>query len=1193
MAEFTQKHREIAIGTPLGDDVFLIQSLKASERIGDMFLFEADLLSLEDVAAEDIIGKNVSIRFNCGDSMRFFNGYVKEFTFVSKGKEFSEYRAAVVPWLWFLDQNQDCRIFQNLAIPEIIEEVFKSRNISDYQLSLSGSYDKLEYCVQYRESDYNFIKRLMEFAGIYFYFEHQQDKHVLVICDSSNAHSTFEDYEKIKFKLESDQEYEEVIVSWQRKMSVLPNKVEMKDYNFQNSKQDLLSKSDCEGKGVDGNMGRFFYPAGFEEMAAGDKVADIRLQQIRAGEEVCIGKSYSKGLRPGYIFKMEGCPQQGQNREYLTLETNYKIEAGGFETGLRAHDISYHCNFKTMPTEIDYRLPPTAEHPRIEGPQTAFVTGPSGDEIYTDKHGRVKVVFHWDRYGKPDENSSCWVRVSQGLAGNKWGMIALPRVGQEVIVEFEEGDPDRPIITGRVYNGQNAAPYSLPKNKTISTSKTNSSKGGGGFNEIRFEDKKGSEQLFVHAERDKDEYVGNNSYTTIDDDSHTTVEGKRFERTKKDYHDRKHKDYFEEIGGDKNLSVSGNSVANVSKNSSVQVSQTHQLNAKEIIQETSTKFSQKSKEHVVEANTKYSAKGKEVCIEAASNLCLKAGSSVISLSSSGININGSMVKINSGAYASASGKAASYSAPKLAHPAYAVDADDGSPGALGKPKDLSGLEPDIVQLLAQKAPEYVPAPDIALGYMEGVEAAAGAGAGAGITRPDKKFIPILKCSHGRVSGPSGILEVVATRNRKFNPLTVGGSEEEIGDDEMLENDYNTFSHKPKNRTGNEAKKLSDTANKVNRKTNKVSKHTKWLPKLEFTVRDGESDEITALVNKANGTKVNDAKAQIVSRNASLKKSADKKVPVHRAIHTPQSPYGTTETIFDFSLFRFLTCLRQYRWITSNCCEKYTVNYLMPDKSIDKLEIHSYPATSVKIKISTDFISKLVSSVSDKFFNPLERVLSKGPISVEFDLEVATGFVSFEYYWREAKDWRCCLVRKAEAGLDPLLGIGLVGKASLLAIAGMFFGIPPAISKFLGKALADIYLFLDIALELILKGSAEYLTYYYPSKKEEIEGKLSAIVGVPLEIGLEAKLGNEYVAYLELKGSFATRGSMAAHVIAEEDLIGFRPEIKTDPVVGKLSYKATALWIFDRSDSIQTTIVEEKVIYSSSELVKIWPVEENN
>lgn len=520
-----QEARPVEITTPLGDDVLLFNRMTAAEELGRLFRFEFDLLSKEpDIKFDDILGQNITARLSLpGDKERYFNGFVSRFSQEGMVDEFHAYSMTVHPWLWFLTRTADCRIFQEKSVPDIIKEVFRDHGFTDSEEALSDSYRTWNYCVQYRETDFNFVSRLMEQEGIYYYFKHQKDKHILVLADSVSAHEPYPDYEKLPFfppdeHLRRERDH---IYDWNLERKVQPGVYALNEYDFTRPKANMQVKSSIQRDHAHGALEMFDYPGEYSDTSDGENYVRARIEELQVEHEQVQGQGNARGLAAGSLFELTDYPREDQNREYLIIAATHQIASEAYTSGDAAGTgVDYTCKFTALHSKQLFRPARTTPKPLVQGPQTAVVVGPSGDEIHTDKYGRVKIQFHWDRYGKLDENSSCWVRVSHPTAGKGWGAVQIPRIGQEVIVDFLEGDPDRPIITGRVYNANQMPPYELPGSGMVSGMKSNSTPGGGGFNEISMNDTKDNEEMTIHAQY-------NQSNTVENDQSVTVVSGNR------------------------------------------------------------------------------------------------------------------------------------------------------------------------------------------------------------------------------------------------------------------------------------------------------------------------------------------------------------------------------------------------------------------------------------------------------------------------------------------------------------------------------------------------------------------------------------------------------------------------------------------------------------------------------------------
>ena len=584
------------IVTPLGDDVLLFHGLTAREEMSRLFEYQVDLLSAkdQDVAVDDILGKNVTIKLRLpDDSARFFNGYVTRFSQRGTYGRYKRYLATVRPWLWFLTRTADCRIFQDMKAPDIIKQVLNEHPTADVKLELTGTYRKWGYCVQYRETNFNFVSRLMEHEGIGYYFRHSDGHDTLVLTDSTSKHSPVTNYEKLSFIPPDAQIRPELeqVSSWSFSCEIEPGVYVHDDYDFERPSVELKTKKTHPWTNTQGSSEVYDYPGTYIQTPDGEQYASVRIEELATQFVAAHGATNARGLTVGALMTLEDHPRHDQNREYLVTGANYDLTFNDYEALPEGRGTNYQCSFVVIPSAQQFRPRRVTPKPFVQGPQTAVVVGPAGEEIYTDKYGRVKVQFHWDRRGKKDENSSCWIRVSHPWAGKQWGGISLPRLTQEVIVDFLEGDPDQPIIVGRVYNAEQMPPYDLPANKTQSGVKSRSSKGGSAanFNELRFEDLKGSEMVTLHAEKDQEigvehdeaHWVGHDRTKTIDHDetSHIkhdrtetvdnnetiTVHGNRTETVDKNEVIAIHQNRTETVDKDETVTVSGNRSVTISK----------------------------------------------------------------------------------------------------------------------------------------------------------------------------------------------------------------------------------------------------------------------------------------------------------------------------------------------------------------------------------------------------------------------------------------------------------------------------------------------------------------------------------------------------------------------------------------------------------------------------------------------------
>ena len=529
---YVQANRRIAISTPLGKDVLLLRGFTGKESISQLFQFDLDLLSENDsLKFEDVVGKNVTLRiFDTGGAERNWNGFISRFAQGSQDRRLTAYRAQMVPWLWFLTRTADCRIFQNKKVPDIIQKVFQDLGFHDFELRLYGDFTPRDYCVQYRETDFNFVSRLMEEEGIYYYFRHEAGKHVLILANDSTAHEPCPKQENARYDLRGGGiTYEDVVTEWRYEEEFRPGSWAQTDYNFETPSTNLAVS--VKGKNP---YEIYDYPGEHRVRSEGDRLARIRLQEQTAAAAVHHGSGGCRHFCSGFKFNLKDHYRSDLNQTYLLTSVHHVVTQGGDYGGGTGDegDPTYQNNFECIPFSVPYRSPRLTPRPFVQGCQTAVVVGPAGQEIYTDKHGRVKVQFHWDREGKKNENSSCWIRVSHPWAGKGWGLVSIPRVGQEVIVDFLEGDPDQPIITGRVYNAEQMPPNGLPGAGMVSGLKSNSTPGGGGYNEISMNDTKGKENITVHGQYDMNTTVQHDDTQTIHNNRTITVDGTHTETVK-------------------------------------------------------------------------------------------------------------------------------------------------------------------------------------------------------------------------------------------------------------------------------------------------------------------------------------------------------------------------------------------------------------------------------------------------------------------------------------------------------------------------------------------------------------------------------------------------------------------------------------------------------------------------------------
>ena len=620
------KSQPARVKTTFADDL-IFGGMEGFEELGRLYRYQLEFLSpKENLNLDDLLGKDLTVELDLpGGGTRYFHGYVTEFSQTGRHGDYATYSAVVHPWFWFLTRNSDCRIFQEKTVPDIIKEIFKVRGFTDLKDELKATYRTWEYCVQYRETDFNFISRLMEQEGIYYYFEHEMDKHTLVLADAYGAHGPMDGYDRIPYFPPSESARDEHINDWHLSKSVRSGTCAIGAYHFVKPGLDLNVSSSIPRSHDKSKYEIYDYPGEYFVVGEGNRYAEVRIEELACDYERVRGETDARGVYPGGLFELTDHPRKDQNREYLVISARYNIIAGDYASG-SGSGFKYGSSFEAMDSQEVFRSTRITPKPVVQGPQTAVVVGKKGEEIWTDEHGRIKVHFHWDRHDKSDETSSCWIRVSQAWAGGTWGGMTIPRIGQEVIVDFIEGDPDRPIVTGRVYNGTHTPPYKLPKHKTMSTLKSRSSKDGKGdnFNEIRFEDIKGEEQIYMQAEKNFDLRVKNDRFEFIGQNRHTIVDKDKFEHVKNDRNETVDNHHIEKIGGDLNVTVEGKEAKAVKNTLSLTV----HGDVAEVFK----------KNHSMEVTDDLFIKGTNIVIEGTSNITLKVGKSFIAIEASGIGI---------------------------------------------------------------------------------------------------------------------------------------------------------------------------------------------------------------------------------------------------------------------------------------------------------------------------------------------------------------------------------------------------------------------------------------------------------------------------------------------------------------------------------------------------------------------------
>lgn len=638
----TQANRHISVTTPLGKDVLLLAGFTGHEGVSQLFSFQLDLLSEVNPTVDfnDIVGKNVTVTVKHAGGERCINGIVRRFSQGPSDPSMTVYRAEIVPWLWLLTQTADCRIFQNKTVPEIIQKIFTDLGLTDFKLNLVGKFEPREYCVQYRETDFNFVSRLMEQYGIFYFFEHASDKHTLVLANAPGGYPSCNPAAvRYQGTIGATVTSDDVVTEFTKVQEIRPGKYALTDYNFTTPSVNLEVSVTSVFPGS-GKLEVYDYPGEYQMMAEGDRLVKLRIEEEETLRAVAHGSGGCRQFTAGHKFELSGLARKDLDGAYLLTEVEHHAsELSGSEG-----EITYHNRFSCVPAAVPFRPARATPRPVIQGSQTAEVVGVKGEEIYTDKYGRVKVLFHWDREGrkKKDENSSCWIRVSQPWAGKGWGSVSIPRIGQEVIVDFLEGDPDQPIITGRVYNGELMPPYTLPAGGVVSGVKSNSTKGGGGYNEISLDDTKGKELITIHGEHDASTVIEHDRTESIGHDESITVANNRTERVGNNETISIGNNRTENVEKDESISIGGSRSESVAKNESIDIneSRTETVGKKEEVTIGDSRTHKIGKDDALDV-------GKNLLITVGDSITFKTGDASITMKKNGeIEIKGKDVKVD-------------------------------------------------------------------------------------------------------------------------------------------------------------------------------------------------------------------------------------------------------------------------------------------------------------------------------------------------------------------------------------------------------------------------------------------------------------------------------------------------------------------------------------------------------------------
>lgn len=631
MGDLKQANRFLQLETPLGEDRLLLKSFEGSEEISGLFQYRLEMVSEEnDLDLDQLVGKPVSfgVRHREKNEFRWWNGIVCKAWHHPEEDRLTHYGAEVVPWFWFLTRSSDCFIRQKIEVKDVLKDVFRRFGFNQHSIQVTRPHTPWPYLTQYRETHFSFLSRIMEEEGIYYYFQHEKGKHTMVVTDDMSVHQPCPHQARMRFQTSRGPGTylaEDGIYHWEFHSQFQSGKYTHAEWNFLKPEVKLSSEVPAKTKKAGVRQFELYdFPGEYEEREEGDNWATTRMEEQELDNEFARGSGDSRSLTPGFRFELYGHDRRDQNRQYLVTEIKHIGEEGSFFAGDQSGSGRYSNEFRCIPATVQYR--PRRKTPKhiMRGLQTAIVVGAKPEEIHTDEHGQVKVRFHWDREpDKKDEDRSCYIRVSQPWAGKNWGAMFLPRVGQEVVVDFLEGDPDRPLIVGRVYNATQAPPWELPKNKNWSGIKTRSTREGGAenYNELRFDDTKGKEEFLLHAERDMTITVEHDTNEHVEHDRFLTVDGIQSEQVKKDLHSTVEGERREQVGKNLSLNVGG---------------QAHQKAADLYTLESGGEIHLKAKGRII--------------LDAGGGITFlgQGGSSYIDVTAAGIVIQGPMVWLNCG-----------------------------------------------------------------------------------------------------------------------------------------------------------------------------------------------------------------------------------------------------------------------------------------------------------------------------------------------------------------------------------------------------------------------------------------------------------------------------------------------------------------------------------------------------------------
>jgi type VI secretion system secreted protein VgrG len=638
MPDYTQDGRKFRVESPLGTDVLLLERFTGEEAISTPYVFTLHMVSENPaIDPEALLRKPMVVSMELPDGTeRHVHGLVRRFSQGTIDGPLTNYTAEVVPWLWFLSLGSDCRVFQNLSVPDIVMRVFKDLGFTDYRVVVHGSQEPREFCVQYRETHLAFVSRLLEEEGIFYFFEHTESGHTLVLTNSMSDVKPCPGQSAARMAAQAASwQHEDVVTGIVTERTARTGKIELRDYNYLTPSANLAAP--IAGTAPEE---RYDYPGRYAQRDGGERYARLQLEAHEAEGFVVHGEGTCRAFQPGYHFELTEHYRDSLNDEYHLLRVAHDGTSGGFRAGRGADDADYVGRFEAIPFSVPYRPPRVTPRPIVHGSQTAVVVGPGGEEIWTDEHGRIKVQFHWDRVGRKDDKSSCWIRVAQPWAGKGWGSLAIPRIGQEVVVEFLEGDPDRPLVTGSVYNAEQTPPCN-PGNGGVMSGLRSKTHKGSGYNEMTMDDTAGKEMITIHAQYDMSTTVEHDDTQSVGNNQSVSIGADRTKSVGKNETVSVGENRTEDVGKDETVSIGINQSLTVGKNQTIDVAENRSAtigkNDERTVGENGTvKVGKNSTTQV----------GKKYVLEAGDEIVLKTGSASITMKKDGtITIKGKDITV--------------------------------------------------------------------------------------------------------------------------------------------------------------------------------------------------------------------------------------------------------------------------------------------------------------------------------------------------------------------------------------------------------------------------------------------------------------------------------------------------------------------------------------------------------------------